>query len=85
MAVSVAETAAALAEAQARLGKLLKQQTSAVSAVSQGDKMVRFRPADEMAIAVAVQRAEIARLEGLLGIVSRAPIRQVRFVSSKGL
>jgi hypothetical protein len=82
---STTELAALLAAARARLAALSEVEASGVRRVTHGDKTTEFRPAAEISTAIAAQRREIARLEGLLGCAPRPAVRRVLTIGSKGL
>jgi roadblock/LC7 domain-containing protein len=70
---------ATLAELEARLEVLKAQRDSAVARVSYDGRMVEYRGTAEIARATAELERELQALEG------KAPVRQIRIHTSKGL
>jgi hypothetical protein len=64
---------------QSRLDALKLQRDSAVARVSYDDRMVEYRGRAEISAAIAELERENAVLEG------KAPVRQIRVFTSKGL
>ena len=70
---------ATVAELEARLEALKAQRDSAVARVSYDGRMVEYRGAAEIAKAIAELERELQALQG------KAPVRQIRIYTSKGL
>jgi hypothetical protein len=70
---------ATIPELEARLEALKAQRDSAVARVSYDGRMVEYRGTAEIAGAIAELERELQALEG------KAPVRQVRVYTSKGL
>jgi hypothetical protein len=70
---------ATVAELEARLEALRAQRDSAVARVSYDGRSVEYRGTAEIARAVAELERELQALEG------KAPVRQIRIYTSKGL
>jgi hypothetical protein len=67
------------AELETRLDALKAQRDSAVARVSYDGRTVEYRGTTEISHAIAELEREIASLEG------KAPVRQIRVFTSKGL
>jgi hypothetical protein len=70
---------ASMAELQARLEALKAQRDSPVARVSYDGRMVEYRGTAEINSAIAELERELQALQG------KAPVRQIRVYSSKGL
>jgi hypothetical protein len=70
---------ATVAELQARLAALKAQRDSAVARVSYDGRTVEYRGTAEINSAIAELERELQALQG------KAPVRQIRVYSSKGL
>jgi hypothetical protein len=70
---------ATIPELQARLEALKAQRDSAVARVSYDGRSVEYRGAAEIARAISELERELHALEG------KAPVRQIRIYTSKGL
>jgi hypothetical protein len=70
---------AAVADLQARLEALRAQRDSPVARVSYDGRMVEYRGTAEIARAIADLERELQVMQG------KAPVRQIRVYSSKGL
>jgi hypothetical protein len=70
---------ATVAELQARLAALKAQRDSAVARVSYDGRTVEYRGTAEINSAIAELERELQALKG------KAPLRQIRVYSSKGL
>ena len=70
---------ATVAELEARLEALRAQRDSAVARVSYDGRTVEYRGTAEIARAIADLERELAALQG------KAPVRQIRVYTSKGL
>jgi hypothetical protein len=70
---------ATVAELEARLEALKLQRDSAVARVSYDGRMVEYRGAAEIARAIADLERELHAVQG------KAPVRQIRVYTSKGL
>jgi hypothetical protein len=70
---------ATVAELEARLEALKAQRDSAVARVSYDGRMVEYRGTAEINSAIAELDRELQALQG------KAPVRQIRFHTSKGL
>jgi hypothetical protein len=70
---------ATIPELQARLETLKVQRDSAVARVSYDGRSVEYRGTAEIARAIAELERELQALEG------KAPVRQIRVYTSKGL
>jgi hypothetical protein len=70
---------ATVAELEARLEALRAQRDSAVARVSYDGRSVEYRGAAEIARAIAELEKELQSLQG------KAPVRQIRVYTSKGL
>jgi hypothetical protein len=68
-----------LIDLQSRLDALKAQRDSAVARVSYDGRMVEYRGTAEISHAIAELEREIAAFEG------KAPVRQIRVFTSKGL
>jgi hypothetical protein len=68
-----------LSDLQSRLDALKEQRDSAVARVSYDGRMVEYRGTAEISRAIAELEREIAAVEG------KAPVRQIRVFTSKGL
>ena len=66
-------------ELEARLETLKAQRDSAVARVSYDGRMVEYRGTAEIARAIAELEKELQALQG------KAPVRQIRVYTSKGL
>jgi hypothetical protein len=66
-------------ELEARLAALRAQRDSAVARVSYDGRMVEYRGTAEINSAIAELERELQALQG------KAPVRQIRVYSSKGL
>jgi hypothetical protein len=70
---------ATVGELEARLEALKAQRDSAVARVSYDGRMVEYRGTAEIARAIAKLERELQTLQG------KAPVRQIRVYTSKGL
>jgi hypothetical protein len=70
---------ATVTELETRLEALKAQRDSAVARVSYDGRMVEYRGTAEIARAIAELERELQALEG------KAPVRQIRIYTSKGL
>jgi hypothetical protein len=70
---------ATVAELQARLEALKTQRDSPVARVSYDGRMVEYRGTAEINSAIAELERELQALQG------KAPVRQIRIYTSKGL
>jgi hypothetical protein len=70
---------ATISELETRLETLRAQRDSAVARVSYDGRSVEYRGTAEIARAIADRERELQALEG------KAPVRQIRIYTSKGL